>query len=80
MVMGLVMAAFARPIQFDAMKPNSARRDRAMFHYPCTKSSSQTFSHPLQYEIRFVQDVEFPDDRMRRRVLLREKRPVAPCQ
>lgn len=51
-----------------------------MFHYPCTKSSSQTFSHPLRYEVRFVQHVEFPDDRMRRRVLLREKRPVAPCQ
>ena len=51
-----------------------------MFHYPCTKSSSQTFSHPLQYEVRFVQHVEFPDDRMRRRVLLREKRPVAPFQ
>ena len=51
-----------------------------MFHYPCMKSSSQSFSHPLQYEVRFVQNIEFPDARMRRRVLLREKRPVAPCR
>ena len=51
-----------------------------MFHYPCTKSSSQPFSHPLQYEVRFLQLVEFPDERMRRRVVLREKRPVAACQ
>lgn len=50
-----------------------------MFHYPCMKSSRQSFSHPLQYEVRFVQNVEFPDAGMRRRVLLREKRPVAPC-
>jgi hypothetical protein len=50
-----------------------------MFHYPCMKSSSQSSSHPLQYEVRFVQNVEFPDARMRRRVLLREMRPVALC-
>ena len=51
-----------------------------MFYYPCTKSSSQPFSHPLQYEVRFLQLVEFPDERMRRRVVHREKRQVAPCQ
>ena len=51
-----------------------------MFHYQCTKSSSQMFSHPLQYEVLFLQRVEFPDERMRRRVVLREKRPVASCQ
>ena len=51
-----------------------------MFHYQCTKSSSQMFSHPLQYEVRFRQRVEFADERMRRRVVLREKRPVAPCE
>ena len=46
----------------------------------CMKSSSQSFSHPLQYEVRFVQIIEFPDARMRRRVVLREKRSVAPCR
>jgi hypothetical protein len=51
-----------------------------MFHYPCAKSTTQFFSHPLQYEVRFMQDVEFPDDRIRRRFVHREKRPLAPCQ
>jgi hypothetical protein len=51
-----------------------------MFHYPCAKSSNQSFSHPLQYEVRYMQDVEFPDERMRRRLVLREKRPLAQCQ
>ena len=51
-----------------------------MFHYPCVKSSTQSFSHPLQYEIRYMQDIEFPEGRTRRRVVLREKRPVAACQ
>ena len=51
-----------------------------IFRYPCAKSSSQTFSHPLEYEVRFLQNVEFPDARMRRRLVHREKRPVALCQ
>lgn len=50
-----------------------------LFHYPCTRSSSQTFSHPLQYEVRFLQNVEFPEERMRRRLVHREKRSVPPC-
>ena len=51
-----------------------------MFHYPCAKSSNQSFSHPLQYEIRYMQDVEFPEGRTRRRLVLREKRSLAQCQ
>jgi hypothetical protein len=50
-----------------------------MFHYQCAKSTRQTYSHPLQYEVRFVQDIEFPEQRMRKRILLREKRSVPPC-
>src|SRR5687768_11470879 len=51
-----------------------------MFHYPCAKSSTQSFSHPLQYEIRYMQDIEFPEGRTRRGVVLREKPPVAACR
>jgi hypothetical protein len=51
-----------------------------MFHYPCATFSSQIFSHSLQYEVRFLQHVEFPEARMRRRVVHREKRSVTPCQ
>jgi hypothetical protein len=51
-----------------------------VFHYPCAKSSNQSFSHPLQYEIRYMQDVEFPEGRTRRRLVLREKRSLAQCQ
>lgn len=50
-----------------------------LFHYKCTKSMSQTFNHPLQYEVRFLQDIEFPEHRMRKRIVHREKRPVAQC-
>jgi hypothetical protein len=51
-----------------------------MFHYPCAKSSRQMLHHPLEYEVRFIQDVEFPDTRLRRRLVHREKRTVASCQ
>jgi hypothetical protein len=49
------------------------------FHYRCTKSTSQIHSHPLQYEVRFVQDIEFPEQRLRKRILLKEKRSVPSC-
>jgi hypothetical protein len=51
-----------------------------MFHYPCATFSSQIFSHSLQYEVRFLQHVEFPDAGMRRRLVRREKRSVTPCE
>jgi hypothetical protein len=51
-----------------------------MFHYKCAKSAIQTYTHPLEYEVRFLQDVEFPDHGIRRRLVQREKRPVLPCQ
>ena len=51
-----------------------------IFYYPCARSTSQIFSQPLHYEVRFVQDVEFPETRMRKRIVLREKRSVAQCQ
>jgi hypothetical protein len=51
-----------------------------MFHYPCMKFSSQSFAHSLQYEVRFIQNVEFPDARMRRRLVHRENRSLSPCQ
>ena len=49
------------------------------FHYRCTKSTSQIHSHPLQCEVRFVQDIEFPEQRLRKRILLKEKRSVPSC-
>src|SRR5687768_4092753 len=51
-----------------------------IFYYPCAKSTSQNFSHPLQYEIRYLQLIEFPEERMRRRLVHREKRSLALCQ
>jgi hypothetical protein len=50
-----------------------------MFRYKCSKSLTQAYSHPLQYNVRFMRDIEFPDDRMRPRLLLRETRPIPPC-
>jgi hypothetical protein len=50
-----------------------------MFRYTCTKSQTQTYSHPLQYNVRFMRDIEFPDSRMRPRLLLAESRPISPC-
>ena len=51
-----------------------------MFQYRCTKSVSQTFTHPLEYEVRFMQDVEFPDMGIHRRLVDIEKRPIARCE
>jgi hypothetical protein len=51
-----------------------------MFQYKCTKSASQAYTHPLEYEVRFLQDVEFPEHGLRRRLVQREKRPVLRCQ
>lgn len=48
-------------------------------YYPCAQSTSRIFSHSLQYEVRFVQDVEFPETRMRKRIVQREKRSVPQC-
>jgi hypothetical protein len=52
------------------------------FHYRCAKSESQVHTQPLRYEIRFMRDVEFPEDppRMRKRIVHREFRPVVPCK
>ena len=50
------------------------------FTYPCAKSTSESFSHPLQYEIRYLQRIEFPEERMRRRLVHREKRSLARCE
>jgi hypothetical protein len=52
-----------------------------MFRYKCTKWQTQAYSHPLQYNVRFMRDIEFPGDppRMRPRLLLSESRPISPC-
>ena len=46
--------------------------------YKCTKSEARTFRHPLQYNIRWMMEVEI-DDRLRKRQIYRETRPVPPC-
>ena len=51
-----------------------------MFQYRCTKSVSQTFTQPLEYEIRFMQDVEFPDMGIHQRLVDIEKRPLPRCE
>jgi len=63
-----------RPVDYQGIWAQGTK-----FHYQCTKSPSQIYSHPLQYEVRFVQDVEFPEQRARKRILLREKRSVPSC-
>ena len=49
------------------------------FFYPCAKSTSQAYSHPLQYQVRFVQDIEFPESRNRQRIVQRTMRNIPPC-
>lgn len=49
------------------------------FFYPCAKSTSQSYTHPLQYQVRFVQDIEFPESRSRQRIVQREMRNIPRC-
>jgi hypothetical protein len=49
------------------------------FHYRCAKSASQELRHALQYEVRFIQDVEFPGQGFRRRLVLKQARSLTSC-
>jgi hypothetical protein len=49
------------------------------FDYRCTNSVSQNFSHPLEYKVRFIQDVANPSGRLRPRILRTETRAVPKC-
>jgi hypothetical protein len=49
------------------------------FHYRCTKSDTQQHVQALQYGVRFMQSVEFPEGRTRRRLLRTETRHVMAC-
>ncbi len=49
------------------------------FFYPCAKSTSQSYTHPLQYQVRFVQDIEFPESRSRKRIVQRDMRSIPRC-
>ena len=50
------------------------------FHLRCAKWESQAYTHPLQYQVRFLRDVEYQERAFSRRVLLRESRSILPCQ
>jgi hypothetical protein len=52
-----------------------------MFQYSCARSKTESYSHPLRYNVRFMRDVEFPDDppRMRTRLLHSQSRSIPPC-
>ena len=50
------------------------------FDYRCTNSVPQNFSHPLEYKVRFIQDVANPSGRLRPRILRTETRAVPKCQ
>jgi hypothetical protein len=49
------------------------------FHYPCAKSEIQVFTHPLEYGVRFMQDIEIREYRPKRKVIHRESRPIRAC-
>ena len=48
------------------------------FHLRCAKWESQSYTHPLQYQVRFLRDVEYQERSFSRRVLLRESRSIYP--
>jgi hypothetical protein len=50
------------------------------FDYRCSNSIPQNFSHPLQYKVRFIQDVATPSGRLMPRILRTETRAVSKCQ
>ena len=50
------------------------------FHQRCANRESQSYTHPLQYQVRFLRDVEYQERSVSRRVLLRESRSILPCQ
>ncbi len=50
------------------------------FDYRCTNSLPQNFSHPLEYKVRFIQDVANTSGRLRPRILRTETRAVSKCQ
>lgn len=49
-----------------------------IFAYKCTKSEARTYSHPLQYNIRYFGEREI-DNRLRKREVYRETRSVPKC-
>ena len=49
------------------------------FDYRCSNSVPQNFSHPLEYKVRFIQDVANPSGRLRPRILRTETRAVPKC-
>ena len=48
-------------------------------HYPCGKSQIQVFTHSLEYDVRFMQDIEIREYRPKRKVIHRETRPIRAC-
>jgi hypothetical protein len=49
-----------------------------IFAYRCAKSEARTYRQPLQYNIRWIMEIEI-DDRLRKRQIYRETRSVPPC-
>jgi hypothetical protein len=49
-----------------------------IFAYKCAKSEIRTYRHPLQYDIRWIMEVEI-NDRLRKRQIYRETKSVPPC-
>jgi hypothetical protein len=52
--------------------------DRTIFAYKCAKSEARTYRHPLQYNIRWIMEVEI-DNRLRKREVYRESQSVPTC-
>ena len=50
------------------------------FHYRCAKSESQGHTHPLQYQVRFMRHIEFPERGMRKRLVHSQTRSISPCK
>jgi len=53
--------------------------ESTQFYYRCAKSTIQSYTHPLQYQVRFVQDVEFPGEGLSKRIVQIEMRPIPRC-
>ena len=52
-----------------------------IFDYKCTKSEARAYRHPLQYNVRWIMEVQIPgvDNRLTKRQVYRETRSVPPC-
>lgn len=49
------------------------------FRYRCVKSEVRRYSHPLQYQVRFMQDIQLQSN-FTKRIIARESRQIPKCE